>query len=164
MADDISLVLCGNQVTDLHCMRLVAKMYIENHEIVAEMTRLEHSSFPFSDTGPALALLRGIGRLRQQMYHQEETAKITYPELRSPLLSLAQSANATHQYDKIFGMLALLPKDISKAMTPLLAELPTVAECISMQTHDLAQAEIEAAFVRKVLFTSSYPSSELQTT
>jgi hypothetical protein len=150
MADDVSLILCGSRITDLHSMRLMAKVYAENHEIIAEMTRLEYPLFLFSDIGPAMALLRWIGRLRQQMHHQKEPVNITYPELRSPLLSLAQSANATHQYDKIFGMLALLPKDISAAMKPLLAELPTVVERISMHQNNLDQAKIEAAFLKKV--------------
>ncbi|KAH7399094.1 heterokaryon incompatibility protein-domain-containing protein [Phaeosphaeria sp. MPI-PUGE-AT-0046c] len=150
MADDISLVLCGDRITDLYSLRLMAKMYAENHEIVAEITKLEHPLFTFSDISPAMALLRWIGRLRQQVKIQEKSTNITYPELRSPLLSLAQSANVTYRYDKIFGMLALLPKDISAAMKPLLAELPTVIDHSPITQHDLAQSEREAIFITKV--------------
>jgi len=162
MANDISLVFCGNRIADLHGMRLMAKIYAEHREIITEIMKREDLSLPFPKVGPAVALLRWIGQLRQQMQHQEASSVITYPELRSPVLSLAQSANATHQYDKIFGMLALLPKHISAAMESFLAELPTAAKHMSMQQSCNGQEQVEAAFVKKLFI--AFAKSVVQAT
>jgi hypothetical protein len=152
MADDLCMVFCGDRSITLYAARTMAKIVSENLMAIRYFVDLTESWFSITNLQDGISLLWYIGRLRQQMRSWQTSENITYTELRSPALGLAQSASASHQYDKIFGMLGMLPNAIQKEMEPLLTQLPSsnshaiTSTSIDQENKD----EAERAFISKV--------------
>jgi hypothetical protein len=124
MTDDTCFVFCGNCWTTLHGVRLIMKLIIENLVVLETISPSEESGLAKATGFQASTLLWYIGQLRQQSLNWKRSNKFQYFELRSRALTLSQCAKATHDYDKVLGILGVLPVEISEAMGLLLAQLP----------------------------------------
>ncbi|KAF2677497.1 HET-domain-containing protein [Lentithecium fluviatile CBS 122367] len=147
MASDLSLVICGNRHTALQAVRIAAKVLMENTIAVDLLVPGEQLGLCIEDQQATIALLWWIGRLREQAILWPEATSVTYFDVRSPALSLAQWGKATYDYDRVFGILSLLPKPISQPMEYLLAEIPPSDKRHS-STSERTPEQIE--FIRKV--------------
>jgi len=145
MTDDTCFVYCGNSYTTLHGVRIMMKLIIENLVVLEIISPSQESGLATGDGFRASPLLWYIGQLREQSLAWKRSHKFEYFELRSRALILSQNAKATHDYDKVLGILGVLPVEISAAMGPLLAQLP-------VNTGSRPSDEQEAEFTRE-LFT-----------
>jgi hypothetical protein len=124
MTDDTCFVYCGNSATTLHGVRIMMKLIIENLLVLEIISPSEESGLTIGDGLQASILLWYIGQLRQQSLTWKRSKKFQYFELRSRALIISQCAKATKDYDKVLGILGVLPVSISEGMGPLLAQLP----------------------------------------
>ncbi|ORY16829.1 heterokaryon incompatibility protein-domain-containing protein [Clohesyomyces aquaticus] len=129
LADDLSIVLCGNSMTYIGGIRQTMKLLVDNTVAVEMITPGAAMELDVEAQQAAVVLLWWIGRLRKHILLWKESKVLTYLELRSPALTMAQWAKATHQYDKVFGIMGLFPGEISEVMKPLLTELPSTDVC-----------------------------------
>ncbi|KAF2265198.1 hypothetical protein CC78DRAFT_208662 [Lojkania enalia] len=150
MGDDLTPVLCGTKLATLQNVRIMMKVVIDNSVAIGVVSDSADSPFFTTRSAPAIGLMFSIGRLRQHYRQRQANIPITYRELRSPALSLAQAASVTHIYDKVFGMLGLLPKNISADMEKVLEELTSVTQEIAMQQNGDIMTSAEATYVGKV--------------
>jgi hypothetical protein len=124
VASDLALVICGNKFTALQAVRIAAKIVLENTIAVDMLAPSEELALRAEDQAATVALLWWIGRLREQAVLWPDATSVDYFDIRSPALTLAQWGNATYDYDRVFGIMSLLPKPISQPMEYLLEEIP----------------------------------------
>lgn len=126
MADDeLCFVTCGDKYTTLLGVRLAMKLIGENILVLEGIAPCEESGLELTKSLQGLPILWYIGHLRNQSLMWEESTAFKYFELRSRVLYLSQNAIATHSYDKVFGIMGLLPRQISQPLEPLLTQLPS---------------------------------------
>lgn len=154
MADDLSEVICGDQTTTLHKVRVTMKVLFDNTVHIQDVVGEEGLSDLTKAFETAASILAGITPLRRWIRIWNEQTSLTYLGLRSPLLYLAQGAKATYRYDQVFGLLGMLPESIAGRMRPLLDELPAVAEKMPTNSPRVAR-ETNDAFVKRIFIEFS---------
>jgi hypothetical protein len=100
------------------------KLIIENLVVLDIISPSQESGLATGDCFRASPLLWYIGQLREESLAWKRSHEFEYFELRSRALILPQDAKATHDCDKLLGILGVLTVEISVAMDPLLAQLP----------------------------------------
>jgi len=147
VASDQSLVICGDRFTALQAVRIAAKILLENTFAMDMLVSMDELALRVEDQAATVALLWWIGRLREQAVVWPDAEKVDYFDIRSPALTLAQWGNATYDYDRVFGIMSLLPKPISTPMEYLLGEIP-----VDDRQHkiSLGRTPAQEEFIRKV--------------
>lgn len=114
--DHICCTGTGNEWVSLADIRQVLKLFVLNTDslgtLVGEVLLAKH----VGDFQSTIGTLWWIGRVRELAMLPPDREHFTYAEIRSPILSLAQSANATDPRDKVYGLLALLPNELGSKM------------------------------------------------
>lgn len=123
VGDDEIAIHCGNDYVFLHQVRQVLRLLILNAAsfgMIITSDVYERYLVPFQTV---TGLLWWVGYLRQLTLRSESRHFLTYKELRSPILTLAQYATATDPRDKIFGIVGILPTSITSRIdtNPLLS-------------------------------------------
>lgn len=120
----------GNEWVSLADIRQVMKLFVLNTDSLIALLPEDYLTNNVAEFQSTVGILWWIGRVRELTMLTPDREHFTYAEIRSPILSLAQSANATDARDKVYGLLGLLPNKISTMM-----DLKSKNYTIS--THDL---------------------------
>lgn len=123
VGDDEIAIHCGNDSVYLHQVRQVLRLLILNAASFGMIITIDTYEQYLVTFQTVTGLLWWVGYLRQLTLRSESRHFLTYKEMRSPILTLAQYATATDPRDKIFGIVGILPTSITSRIdtNPLLS-------------------------------------------
>ncbi|CAG8972717.1 hypothetical protein HYALB_00008632 [Hymenoscyphus albidus] len=106
----------GNEWVPLADIRQVLKLLVLNIDSLSTLVPQDLLEKHMRDFQSTIGTPWWIGRARELTMLPPNREDFTYAEIRSPILSLSQSANATDPRDKVYGLLGLLPNKLASRL------------------------------------------------
>ncbi|KAK0103167.1 hypothetical protein ONS95_014965 [Cadophora gregata] len=136
------MVLCGDSCSTLIDIRQILRLFVLNLEQVVAIIGYEDYIENTDSFQCALALLWWIGRVRELVTQSNDSGRVNYRDLRSPVLGLTQYASATDPRDKIYGMMGILPGALASKIDK------------KSMNYELSTREVFLGFSRAVIETT----------
>lgn len=150
------MVICGDNCSSLIDIRQVLRLFVLNLEQVMMIMGYETFIENTDNFQCTVALLWWIGRVRELVTQPEESERVNYRDLRSPILGLALYASATDPRDKIYGMMGILP-------TVLASKIDRKEQNYELTTREVflgfSKAVIEVTADLDIIYTSHLQQS-----
>jgi hypothetical protein len=114
MSDSATIIGCGNQRILLKEVVLATRFIWHNLESVYLIAQATMDEFVALNSSTWVILF--MKQLQELSKRLEDSQPVTYAQLQEPLFSLIQSAQAKLHHDKVFGLLAIMPKSVTSRM------------------------------------------------